>query len=1817
MRTFLRFLIFSLLAIPIVVAQQTNTPNLALQVPYYGQLNWNVPMAYDLNLLDSTIAGTQTLATGSTPGVSQYRNWVTQNSAPTTITNLGGGLPNQPLRLVCGSSDTFTNINNGGNFLLAGTWSCATSRNLDLIYYSGVWQEVARFGAGTGSAYYQTIQVNGIAVTQEPVVNYIPGTNITFTCVDNPGIATNCTMTASVTAATSWSAITAAANNNAGNFTASGNSWDFSAANSFKMPTAGLILPGVTSGTVTLTVPALAGTSTATLPANTGTVAELNLGQTWTALQTFGTNISFGNINLGTPTGIVLTNASGLPCTALPALTGDTTTSAGSCVTSTTKINGATFPNGALVLGTNSSSQPIVASAANVSNLLQNLSGCGVPGNIYVPQGNNCVTPSTGTTTNALTFSGSGSGAPSGSTFNGSAAVTISYNTIGALSATATASGDLSGSYPGPSVIKINGVVLPTISGATGVLYDTAGTLSMTNAPALSAANMTSFPTLNQNTTGTSANITGQLALSQLNGGVAPSGQSYDFTGVTILKFRASAGLTTSANGDIGLDTTNDNLHVWNGADAIYVPLAPGFVSGHCGQLTQTSGKWSVVDSGGPCGTSGGGVTSVSNTDSSLTISPTTGAVVASLNTGHANTWTALQTFGTNISIGNINLGTPTAISLTNATGLPCTALPALSGDTTSGAGSCVTTVGKLENITLPTLASATGVIYDTNGTLSLTNAPALSAANMTSFPTLNQSTIGSAASLSVSGQTGLITFTGITSTNRVLTIRDASDTLLELGGSYTPTGTWNWTSVVGTWPTFNQSTTGNAATATALSTTGANGTFWGVSGGVQGYYTPAASGTVNNCSTSGANAYYAGTGTAVSCDPSMIVNGATLTLGISGTSAGSVAFNNATSGSVTLTVPSGALGSVTATLPANTGTIAELNLAQSWTALQTFGTNISIGNINLGTPTGIVLTNGTSLPITTGVSGLGTGVATFLATPSSANLAAAMTDETGTAGHIVFSNNAILVGPTLGVATATSVNGLTLTANATGFSIAGGTTSKTLTISNSLTLAGTDGTTMTFPGVSTTICGTNTVCTGYQASLTGTGVVRIVSGTQTAVNDTTAATGAVAVANNGGPFTFNNPGLTESRALTSNDTLACPNSTSQNDNNHTLRLRSGITTLTVPLSSASGCPGTVFAVVDDGAGTVAVNATTGDTFTIADGTNNTDLATSFNVTNGQYFIINQMAANLWLVRKVASGGGSGTVTSVALTVPTWLTVGGSPVTTSGTLAVTAATGQTSHQVIGTCGSATSFAPCALVSADLPAALASQTSINGLTITASTGTLTVANAKTFTVNNTLTLSGTDSSTLNIGGGGTLGTGAYATIANYAPLAGATFTGEVVTVASATGTAGLNLPQGAAPTSPVNGDLWTTSAGLYVRINGATVGPLSAGGGGTPCTLTALSLQYNNGGAFGCVPDVTFSTPHTLTVGASGIVDATAAASGAFKVKDLTASGSTAGFFQCTQGSTNSAGTTAILLQCPTSVTSYTRTLAGAAPSAISLSTWSTAGVETFTQLLGSQTYVATSADPGTTAGVGICSDGSHGLMLCNGSISSGGALNTNIGWKTFLVSQLGNYTTGNGYNVAIGATIEVTDEAYCGDTVTGGGSIRGYLQVTGTGPTTFAPLGSSSCGVRLASNFTYNTSTNLTNITGLSWVIPASTTQTYQCKGTYSQATAAATDAFGVNVSSAPTNIFAVMDAKTSLADAGTNATLPTSTTTGGVQIGTFTPGAFGTIGTVADIFPFELLITVENGATGAATVTPMIKTGSTSDAITVYRGSACYLVSQ
>jgi hypothetical protein len=91
------------------------------------------------------------------------------------------------------------------------------------------------------------------------------------------------------------------------------------------------------------------------------------------------------------------------------------------------------------------------------------------------------------------------------------------------------------------------------------------------------------------------------------------------------------------------------------------------------------------------------------------------------------------------------------------------------------------------------------------------------------------------------------------------------------------------------------------------------------------------------------------------------------------------------------------------------------------------FATSPTLVTPLLGTPTSGVLTNCTGLPIASGVSGLGANVAAWLATPSSANLAAAVTGETGTGG-LVFSDSPTIeslrvnTGLGIGTAAATSV---------------------------------------------------------------------------------------------------------------------------------------------------------------------------------------------------------------------------------------------------------------------------------------------------------------------------------------------------------------------------------------------------------------------------------------------------------------------------------------------------------------------------------------------------------------------------------------------------------------------------------------------------------------------------------------------------------------------------------------------------------------------------------------------------------------------------
>jgi hypothetical protein len=72
-------------------------------------------------------------------------------------------------------------------------------------------------------------------------------------------------------------------------------------------------------------------------------------------------------------------------------------------------------------------------------------------------------------------------------------------------------------------------------------------------------------------------------------------------------------------------------------------------------------------------------------------------------------------------------------------------------------------------------------------------------------------------------------------------------------------------------------------------------------------------------------------------------------------------------------------------------------------------------------------------------------------------------------------------------------------------------------------------------------------------------------------------------------------------------------------------------------------------------------------------------------------------------------------------------------------------------------------------------------------------------------------------------------------------------------------ASINLPHGTAPSSPNDGDCWTTTAGLYCRIDGSTVGPMGAA---APPGGSNGQIEYDNAGAFG---GFTLSGDCSLTV----------------------------------------------------------------------------------------------------------------------------------------------------------------------------------------------------------------------------------------------------------------------------------------------------------------------------------------------------------------
>lgn len=122
--------------------------------------------------------------------------------------------------------------------------------------------------------------------------------------------------------------------------------------------------------------------------------------------------------------------------------------------------------------------------------------------------------------------------------------------------------------------------------------------------------------------------------------------------------------LNQSTTGNAATATTATNL---SGSTQYSVPYQTG--SSTTGYVTPntTATSLCLVQTGtgsdsaapvwGSCSSGSGSVSSVANSDSTLTVSPTTGAVVASLNTAHANTWTGKQTTTPTSTAAGFNVG--------------------------------------------------------------------------------------------------------------------------------------------------------------------------------------------------------------------------------------------------------------------------------------------------------------------------------------------------------------------------------------------------------------------------------------------------------------------------------------------------------------------------------------------------------------------------------------------------------------------------------------------------------------------------------------------------------------------------------------------------------------------------------------------------------------------------------------------------------------------------------------------------------------------------------------------------------------------------------------------------------------------------------------------------------------------------------------------------------------------------------------------------------------------------------------------------------
>jgi hypothetical protein len=158
-------------------------------------------------------------------------------------------------------------------------------------------------------------------------------------------------------------------------------------------------------------------------------------------------------------------------------------------------------------------------------------------------------------------------------------------------------------------------------------------------------------------------------------GTFAATGNTFDFSGVTLLKLRVGAGATTSANGDQAYDTTNKNWHIWsNAVDNInlLMPVSVSPANNDCAKYSVAAGVITITTAGGPCSLTPpfSGITSSTNTSAAMVVG--TGASINATGSGAINATNSPLVNGNNI----IKRGIFMAATCNNATASPVWDLP-------------------------------------------------------------------------------------------------------------------------------------------------------------------------------------------------------------------------------------------------------------------------------------------------------------------------------------------------------------------------------------------------------------------------------------------------------------------------------------------------------------------------------------------------------------------------------------------------------------------------------------------------------------------------------------------------------------------------------------------------------------------------------------------------------------------------------------------------------------------------------------------------------------------------------------------------------------------------------------------------------------------------------------------------------------------------------------------------------------------------------------------------------------------------------------